>query len=343
LQQQQQQTNHVYEGILSGKPLGETTKQLFQFQEKRRQYLDETVKLRREKILLKTRLLLLDAQTKTSKQDDYIEEVKEDVFNEETQPKSDLEGLDSTHPLYEELRRMEEENEENESNQKKNKRKGNKRFYGPKCLRSLALELSIPEWMVIPPTNLNGDYWFVYAKPDGNRCFLISTGGLTTRRDKNGFFESTFYSQLPGGCPGLDSRKTSILECIFNKELNIYFIMDVIIWKDISMAPNSTESRFFFIQENILSDPKLQEISEENEFIFATPKKYDCSEEGFKTIYRENTPFMKDGFLFAQKEAEYFSGSNPFLLIWKDVFTSLYAIETNGSNSFSLIFNKNNF
>jgi len=71
--------------------------------------------------------------------------------------------------------------------------------------------------------------------------------------------------------------------------------MDVIIWKDVSMALNSTESRFFFIQENILSDAKLQEISEENQYCFSTPKKYDCSEEGFKTVYNENTPFLKDG------------------------------------------------
>ncbi len=107
--------------------------------------------------------------------------------------------------------------------------------------------------------------------------------------------------------------------------------MDVIIWKDVSMAPNSTESRFFFIQENILSDPLLQEISEYNQYCFSTPKKYNCTEEGFKTVYNENTPYLKDGFLFAQKEAEYFNGSNPFLLIWKDTLTSLYAIETNGS------------
>jgi len=150
-----QETSKHYEGVQSAKPLGETIKQVFQFQEKRRQYLDETVKLRREKMLTKARVLLLETQSKPSKQGDNFEEMKEE-FNEETQARSDLEGLDSTHPLYEELRRMESEdtevNERNKKNQNKNRGKNN-RYYGPKRLRSLALELSVPEWMVIPPAS----------------------------------------------------------------------------------------------------------------------------------------------------------------------------------------------
>jgi len=111
--------------------------------------------------------------------------------------------------------------------------------------------------------------------------------------------------------------------------------MDVIIWNSVSMAGNSAESRFFWIEQHILSDPQITSENPYNHIPFATPKKYDCSEKGFTQAYSENTPFLKDGLLFIHKEAPYIPLLNPYMYLWKDQFISLYVIEDTNSKDFS--------
>ena len=65
-----------------------------------------------------------------------------------------------------------------------------------------------------------------------------------------------------------------------------------------------------------------------NEYPFAVPTHYDCTEEGFRKCYDENTPYTKDGILFHHKEADYIAGPNPYIMLWKDKWTSEYVIES---------------
>jgi len=67
-----------------------------------------------------------------------------------------------------------------------------------------AKQLTVPECLITIPTNLNEDYWFVLAKPDGIRSLVFTTGAKTIARDKNGEIILEFNSAFDGG----SSKKT---------------------------------------------------------------------------------------------------------------------------------------
>mmetsp|Transcript_39065 Transcript_39065/g.48406 ORF Transcript_39065/g.48406 Transcript_39065/m.48406 type:complete len:468 (-) Transcript_39065:248-1651(-) len=67
-----------------------------------------------------------------------------------------------------------------------------------------ARQLQVPDWMLSPPTDL-AQSWLVLAKPEGERCLLLSEGGRVEVRKKNGYvLERYTDSRLPRGLTILD-------------------------------------------------------------------------------------------------------------------------------------------
>jgi snurportin-1 len=58
--------------------------------------------------------------------------------------------------------------------------------------------LTIPEYMVEVPEDLK-ENWITMPRPEGIRCLVISSKGITTSRKKNGKILAKFQSMLPDG------------------------------------------------------------------------------------------------------------------------------------------------
>ncbi|BBH03673.1 hypothetical protein Prudu_014608, partial [Prunus dulcis] len=61
-----------------------------------------------------------------------------------------------------------------------------------------ARQLMLPEWMIDVPHRLPHD-WYVFARPSGKRCFVVSSDGTTISRQRNGTVLHRFPSALPNG------------------------------------------------------------------------------------------------------------------------------------------------
>ena len=99
----------------------------------------------------------------------------------------------------------------------------------------------------------------------------------------------------------------------------------------------STQSRFSLIEKCVLSETDLTGKKQDNKYLFTTPKKFECDSKGFLAAYKEDTRYWKDGILFAKKDAEYVSGSNPSLLLWKDKKSCFHGIGTQKDGSLSSV------
>lgn len=60
---------------------------------------------------------------------------------------------------------------------------------------------------------------YVFARPAGNRCFVVSSHGTTVSRLRNGTMLHRFPSALPSGARKTRASKAGycILDCIFHE------------------------------------------------------------------------------------------------------------------------------
>ena len=74
---------------------------------------------------------------------------------------------------------------------------------------------------------------YVFARPAGKRCFVVSSNGTTVSRLRNGSMLHHFPSALPSGARTKDSsgsaQSYSILDCIFH-EVYIYIYIYIYTW-----------------------------------------------------------------------------------------------------------------
>lgn len=68
-----------------------------------------------------------------------------------------------------------------------------------------ARQLQVPDWMLVPPDDLAAS-WMVLARPEGDRCLLLSDGGRVEVRRKNGYVQERYTdSRMPRGLTILDA------------------------------------------------------------------------------------------------------------------------------------------
>uniref|UniRef100_A0A1B0AG22 Snurportin-1 n=1 Tax=Glossina pallidipes TaxID=7398 RepID=A0A1B0AG22_GLOPL len=185
------------------------------------------------------------------------------------------------------------------------------------------IKLQLSEWMREKPSDLSD--WFLVPCPRGQRCFVAASDGKTKMYSKFGRFCLQFHSQLPGD--GTDARKSStILDCVFCKELDLFYVLDVIFYGHQSMLNCDAQFRFFWLRSKFEeNESNFEKRTENNNKSFCLLKRYDMAHEEriaaiLQTypIWSDNQPQL-DGFLFYHKEASYTCGTTP-LVCWLFAF-----------------------
>ncbi|CDP12238.1 unnamed protein product [Coffea canephora] len=202
---------------------------------------------------------------------------------------------------------------------------------GTEARRWFAKQLMLPEWMIDVPPNLNTD-WYVFARPAGKRCFVVSSNGTTVSRLRNGILLHRFPSALPNGARinnvSRSSQSYCILDCIFHEPDQTYYVIDMVCWAGFSLYECTAEFRFFWLNSKLVEVGVCDTPSTFHKYRFATVPVYNCDQEGLQTAYIGPVPYIKDGLLFYNKHAHYETGNTPLALVWKDENCSEYVIDT---------------
>lgn len=215
-------------------------------------------------------------------------------------------------------------------------KRGKKRKEDLNDKKNLAGEyLQEPEWMVEVPGDLCGadgqSNWFVMPKPEGQRCLVVASGGRTVSHLESGHILHNFRSALPGGGGGVRSGRASVLlDCVYSSANDVYYILDIVNWNDVSCYDCDVSFRFYWLQS------KLEEIGgvlmqhcPQNIHAFCLVPRFECTPIGLEQVYAMDTvtqfEYHKNGLLFFHKEGHYeMGGLTPLALLWKDSQTCRY-------------------
>ncbi|KAK1259292.1 hypothetical protein QJS04_geneDACA015474 [Acorus gramineus] len=207
------------------------------------------------------------------------------------------------------------------------------RMSGPEVRRWFARQLMLPEWMIDVPTSLRGD-WYVFPRPAGNRCFVVSSNGTTVSRARNGSILHHFPSALPNGARTKDvsgpSSSFSILDCIFHEPDLTYYVIDMVCWRGYSLYDCTAEFRFFWLNSKLMETGACNPPSRYHKYKFSVVPIYDCDQAGLESAYMGPVPYTKDGLSFYNKHAHYQTGNTPLALMWKDDKCSQHVLDTDG-------------
>ncbi|KAF2311501.1 hypothetical protein GH714_024399 [Hevea brasiliensis] len=202
---------------------------------------------------------------------------------------------------------------------------------GAEARKWFARQLMLPEWMIDVPDCLAQD-WYVFARPAGKRCFVVSSNGTTVSRQRNGSILHRFPSALPNGAKTRDvsgpSQSYSILDCIFHEPDQTYYVIDMVCWRGYSLYDCTAEFRFFWLNSKLGETGACSPPSFYHKYRFSTVPIYNCDQSGLSSAYTGALPYVKDGLLFYNKHAHYQTGNTPLALVWKDENCSQYVIDT---------------
>ena len=201
-----------------------------------------------------------------------------------------------------------------------------------------ASQFSIPEWMVEVPHDLNGKNdtdeqgrgWFVLPRPEGKRCLMVASGGVTVTRLANGDVLHRFASCLPNGSARSRGPRGgwTLLDCIYHEPDKTYYVLDLLCWRSMEFYDCTCEFRFFFLRskfaEEMAEGKSDTVVKGSHEYRFRPLLYYDCDGEGLRRAYAEFVPFVRDGLLFFSKQGYYEMGLSPLMLVWKDSASSRY-------------------
>ncbi|ONI07986.1 hypothetical protein PRUPE_5G151700 [Prunus persica] len=194
-----------------------------------------------------------------------------------------------------------------------------------------ARQLMLPEWMIDVPHRLPHD-WYVFARPSGKRCFVVSSDGTTISRQRNGTVLHRFPSALPNGARTRDgsgsAQSYSILDCIFHEMDQTYYVIDMVCWRGYSLYDCTAEFRFFWLNSKLAETGACEPPSHYHKYRFSLVPVHTCDQSGLHAAYAGGVPYVKDGLLFYNKHAHYQPGNTPLALVWKDENCSQYVIDT---------------
>ena len=193
-----------------------------------------------------------------------------------------------------------------------------------------------PEWMVIQP-QFNADKWLVMPRPDGKRCIVSATAGLTTSRTKNGNVLHKWPSELPSGSRKTNGRseEATLLDCVYDTSTRTYFVIDLMLWRGRLLYDTEASFRMWWLRSKFAEEcPTIQNARGANKFSIAPATIFPCSRSGLAEAYSgTSVPYKRDGLLFFHKEGFYEPGVTPLVLHWKDPNCCTYFVNTTGDSS----------
>ncbi|RZR83015.1 hypothetical protein BHM03_00009574 [Ensete ventricosum] len=152
---------------------------------------------------------------------------------------------------------------------------------------------------------------YVFARPAGNRCFVVSSNGTTISRLRNGSVLHHFPSSLPNGSRTRDmsgpASSYSILDCIFHEVSHVlqpnqtYYVIDMVCWRGYSLYDCTAEFRFFWLNSKLAESGACNSPSTYHRYTFSVVPIYDCDQAGLRAAYSSVVPYVKDGLLFYNK------------------------------------------
>lgn len=219
------------------------------------------------------------------------------------------------------LKRLEQQDdhrdlEEPPSNIRSNKEVRRKRYQNTK-LENISLQLS--EWMKEKPEDLED--WLLVPCPKGQRCLVVSANGETKMFSKNKRYRMTFPSYLPGGGLVGSSQDCCIFDCVYNRELDTFYVLDVL-QSHIPLMECDTEFRFFWLKSKFDEiEDNIDECDKDKVKHFHVLDFYDMANEERVAMALQKYPLWPsnqpelDGFLFYHKHSNYVCGTTP-LVCW---------------------------
>ncbi|KAK7809534.1 snurportin-1, partial [Quercus suber] len=165
---------------------------------------------------------------------------------------------------------------------------------GAEARKWFARQLMLPEWMIDVPDQLPQD-WYVFARPAGKRCFVVSSNGTTADQT--------------------------------------YYVIDMVCWREYSLYDCTAEFRFFWLSSKLAETGACDPPSQYHRYRFSPVPVYNCDQAGLSAAYTGAVPYVKDGLLFYNKYDLFFcsvdnAGNAPLALVWKDENCSQYVIDT---------------
>lgn len=172
------------------------------------------------------------------------------------------------------------------------------------------------------------------ARPEGVRCLVIASRGLTTARLRNGVVHARFASALPGGSPETTRGEDSycLLDCVHHEADATYYALDAMAWNGHPLYHCTSEFRAFWTAS------KLAEAGPGRGGGAALPRFAPvpwlaADAAGLAAAYGGAAPYARDGLAFLHREAHYTPGQSPLSLLWKDQACSKYVIDTDAAGT----------
>lgn len=175
-------------------------------------------------------------------------------------------------------------------------------------------QLMFSEWFEESPEDFDTN-WIMVICPVGKRCLVVAMDGITTVYNKTGKQICKHLSQLPGGSKFTKTDYT-ILDCVFNYELQAYFVLDILVYKSHPVMDSDTEFRFFWLKCKLDEAADLDTKYYGNPYRFKDlPRCFKCTSSLIQSHIDNPFNFETDGILFYHKETHYTPGHTP-LVLW---------------------------
>lgn len=177
-------------------------------------------------------------------------------------------------------------------------------------------QLMLSEWLVDVPADFTEE-WCTVPCPVGKRCLVVASRGHTSVYTRSGYRLNTFTSTLPGGNKK-HRRENAILDCIYDEVNGIYYIIDIMCWKNHPVYDSDTEFRFYWLRTRIDEYQNVTEKTKNNPYRFIPIPNFAATQEGILNAI-DAAQFEMDGLLFYHKKTHYTFGSTP-LVVWLKPF-----------------------
>lgn len=126
---------------------------------------------------------------------------------------------------------------------------------------------------------------------------------------KKGHSFVSFQSNLPGGHDGknhwpcrlnatLLSAKTTILDCVLDREAKKFYVLDMICWGSMPFEETEFSCRLFFLQSKLAEDPSLAKATRRRPYTFHALPYCNCTVDDMTRLMQQKFEFTVDGLLF---------------------------------------------
>ncbi|XP_029667445.1 snurportin-1 [Formica exsecta] len=180
--------------------------------------------------------------------------------------------------------------------------------------------MMLSEWMIDVPQDFS-ESWFMVPCPVGKRTRLVSGRGITKAYSRTGLLCNTFPSALPGGNSDADMRHSAIVDCIWVKNQQVYYILDVLYWGILPFTNCEAEFRLYWINNKIRETKDFEESdADTNKYPILSLQNINCNSDLSSALTQLDLELnCIDGFLFYHRNAHYNFGYTP-LVTWLKPF-----------------------